>query len=81
MEHLNRACKDTVHHLGANKTPQAIQVRQCRTVLETYEFDMALVERTQDEDLQKVNGELAGKEVFSHQPQSSTMFSLSQAMN
>ena len=51
MEHLNRVCKDAVHGLGANKTPQALVkvakiVNVLDEVLKNFDQDNSIKERS-----------------------------------
>lgn len=79
MEHLNRILKETVNHLGANKTPAAI-VRAAKALGPlkeiVAEFDKITgiwltrkhSRRSETEDLMKVVAELTQNEVFAHKP-------------
>eukprot|EP00731_Ephydatia_muelleri_P035780 Em0160g1a len=79
MEHLNRILKDTVSHLGANKTPKSI-VRAAKAlgplkdILAEFDkitgvwFTSKHCRRSEKEDLLKIVAELNQNEVFHYQP-------------
>ncbi|KAL5479300.1 hypothetical protein EMCRGX_G022803 [Ephydatia muelleri] len=79
MEHLNRILKDTVSHLGANKTPKSI-VRAAKAlgplkdILAEFDkktgvwFKSKHCRRSEKEDLLKIVAELNQNEVFHYQP-------------
>ena len=79
MEHLNRILKDTVSHLGANKTPKSI-VRAAKAlgplkdILAEFDkitgvwFTSKHCRRSEKEDLLKLVAELNQNEVFHYQP-------------
>ena len=79
LEHLNKLLKDTICHLGANKTPQAIiRAGKALGALEyiLHEFDKSTgvwvttnhTTRSEAEDLTKMVTELSQKKVFSYNP-------------
>ena len=79
MEHMNRLCKDSVSHLGANKTPQAIvkvgkALGGLKAILNHYDKLMGIntcsshTRRSDNEDLKKVVAELIENKVFVADP-------------